>query len=136
MGARRKARELALQALYQIDIARTTAEDALAKVLEKGSSGGEVQLFAEQLVHGTAEKREKIDRALEAVSENWSLYRMAILDRNILRLAAYEILFCDEIPAAVSINEAVEIAKRYGDDNSPAFINGILDRIAKGAAKL
>lgn len=136
MGARRKSRELALQALYQIDMARTKPEAALTKVLEKGDNAGEVQLFAEKLVHGTAAKREQIDRALEAVSENWSLYRMAILDRNILRLAVYEILFCEEIPAAVTINEAVEIAKRYGDENSPAFINGILDRIAKSEEKL
>ena len=91
----------------------------------------EVKGYAEKMVQGVLKELSKIDPMVEHYAENWSMERMAYVDRNIMRLAAYEILFCDDIPVKVAINEAVELAKRYGEADSSKFVNGILDRIAK-----
>ncbi len=128
---RTKARERALQALYQIDVAATDIEEALTRFwrsfepVEK-----EVREMAEALVRGVAEHRREIDEAIEGVSANWRLDRMAKVDRNILRLAVYELERRPDVPVKVAINEAIELGKKYGSESSGAFINGVLDRIA------
>lgn len=127
---RTKARERALQALYQIDVAAEDIDDALARFwrsfepVEK-----EVMALAETLVRGVAEHRRAIDDAIEQVSTNWRLDRMAKVDRNVLRLATYELLRTD-VPVKVVINEAIELGKKYGSESTGAFVNGVLDRIA------
>jgi N utilization substance protein B len=128
---RTKARERALQALYQIDVAATDIDEALTRFwrsfepVEK-----EVRDMAEALVRGVAEHRREIDESIEGVSTNWRLDRMAKVDRNILRLAIYELQRRPEVPVKVAINEAIELGKKYGSESSGAFINGVLDRIA------
>ena len=141
MGSRRRAREAALQALYQMDLnPGLTAAQALAHVFETFAGGGEpevegaeLRVFATRLVQGVFERRVEIDEALASASTHWRLDRMAAVDRNLLRLGAEEILFETEIPPSVTIDEAVEIAKRYGTSESPAFVNGVLQRIATDA---
>jgi N utilization substance protein B len=130
---RTKAREFALQVLYQIDI--TCAEPgACLEDFWKGRENKaepEVREFAEKAVFGTIEHKEDIDRVISEAAQNWGLDRMAVVDRNILRLTTYELLYRDDIPPKVSINEAIEIAKKYGDRDSGKFVNGILDKINK-----
>ena len=133
---RRKAREYALQLLFQIDF--TNKQIDLKELEEFWSDKKEkrdVRGFTEDLVKGTLERINEIDRMIEKVTENWLLKRMAAVDRNILRFAAYEILYRKDIPSAVTINEAIEIAKRYSSIESASFLNGVLDRLAKEAGK-
>jgi N utilization substance protein B len=113
------------------------ADDALGEPLETAESPlpTATRMFAETLVNGVAEFRPVIDQVIGAVAKNWSLERMAPVDLSILRIGAYELLYQAEIPARVSINEAIEIAKRYGTKESPAFINGLLDKIAQNSDK-
>ena len=148
MGDRRRARELALQTLFALEFdARTEElclEDMRERALEPESEdedlaelvrgGASVQAFAEVLVHGVTAHKADIDTLLGRFSTNWKVSRMALVDRNILRMACFELLHLDDVPPKVSLNEAVEIAKRYGSTDSSAFINGILDRIASEAA--
>ncbi len=136
--SRRRAREFALQALYQADIAGSAAAEGIPSLWSGqvdgglGSKAAEPQeiAFSEEVVAGVDARREEIDTLIEKASNNWRLTRMPVVDRNILRLATYELIGCPEVPASVCINEALELAKRYGDKQSRAFINGILDRIA------
>jgi len=133
---RRKAREYALQLLFQVDF--TNKQIDLKELEEFWSDKKEkrdVRGFTEDLVKGTLERINEIDRMIEKVTENWLLKRMAAVDRNILRFAAYEILYRKDIPSAVTINEAIEIAKRYSSIESASFLNGVLDRLAKEAGK-
>ncbi len=133
---RRKSRESAIQILYQIDV-RRNPDDAEIEVLIRDhfehftSASTDERAYAEMLVHGTIEHVEAIDDALNAASHNWRLSRMGGVDRNILRVAAYEILYCPEVPAAVTMDEAVEIARKFVSGDAASFINGILDRINK-----
>ena len=133
---RRKAREYALQILFQVDFTKKRID---SKDLEEFWSGKKesrnVKEFTEDLVRGTLNRIDKIDTMIERVAENWLLKRMAAVDRNILRFAAYEILYRKDIPSAVTINEAIEIAKKFSSAESAPFINGILDRLAKEAGK-
>jgi N utilization substance protein B len=125
---------MALQALYQADITRSTSDDAMKEFWrERADDKGDpdIHRYAETLIRGVLEKEAAIDSAIERFAENWELKRMAYVDRNILRLATYEILYSEEIPVKVAINEAVELAKRYGEADSSKFVNGILDKIAK-----
>jgi N utilization substance protein B len=141
MGSRRRAREAALQALYQMDLnPGLTPAQALAHVFETFSRDGEpdedtadLRSFTTRLVSGVVERRAQIDEVLAAASTHWRLDRMAAVDRNILRLGAEEILFETDIPPSVTIDEAIEIAKRYGTSESPAFVNGVLQRVAADA---
>ena len=143
MGSRRRAREAALQALYQIDLnPGLTPAQALAHVFETFARGGggegadedaDLRTFSARLVTGVVERRAQIDEILASASTHWRLDRMAAVDRNLLRLGTQEILFEAEIPASVTIDEAVEIAKRYGTGESPAFVNGVLQRVAADA---
>ncbi len=129
---RRKAREYALQILYQQDITgETVSDEALRQFWLSHPAPKEVRDFAEDLVRGTNENLQKIDSLIAEAAEHWRLDRMSTIDRNILRFATYELLCREDIPAAVTINEAVEITKRYSDRDSPSFVNGVLDRIRK-----
>ncbi len=129
MRARSKARELALQMLYQLDMVKIDPEQALEAATEGGPLPQEVRDFALQLTRGAAEKKEEIDEHLKSASMHWSIERMAIIDKNILRMAVYELKYISDIPYKVTINEAVELAKKFGGENSPAFVNGILDKV-------
>lgn len=129
MGNRRKARELALQALFCLDINRDLSEAMLERFCEHFQPPAKVRGFFLRLAAGTIRLRPQIDRIIEEFSKNWKISRMSCVDRNILRLAVFEMLFCDDIPQKVSINEAIDIAKRFGTEESGAFINGILDSI-------
>ncbi|HUK66963.1 MAG TPA: transcription antitermination factor NusB [Anaeromyxobacteraceae bacterium] len=128
-----RARERAVQALYQIDVAASDLDEALARFWRSFEPvEREVMALAEGLVRGVAENRCAIDEAIEAVSAHWRLDRMAKVDRNILRLAVHELLHREEVPVKVVINEAIELGKKYGSESSGAFINGVLDKIASG----
>lgn len=123
---RRTAREKALQAIFQIDISQTTADAALEHVLE----GKPSDPYLNKLVTGVVEHLEEIDANITRHLEKWTLERLAHVDRNILRFSVYELLYCqDDVPANVVIDEAVEIAKIYGDEQSSKFINGVLSNV-------
>lgn len=128
---RRAARESALALLYSGDIAETD----VVEIVEQGAYPADdvaMPEYAEMLINGVAEHMADIDRHLESTSENWALDRMPVVDRAILRLATYEMLYVDDVPVSVAINEAVELAKAYGgEDDSSRFVNGILGRIAR-----
>jgi transcription antitermination protein NusB len=128
---RTKARERAVQALYQIDVAATDLDEALSRFWKSFEPvEREVMQVAEELVRGVARHRRELDAAIEAVSQNWRLDRMARVDRNVLRLAAFELLHRGDVPVKVVINEAIELGKKFGSESSGAFINGVLDRVA------
>jgi transcription antitermination protein NusB len=154
MGIRREARERAVQFLFQNDLNRPESLDealrlfwdsqrAAALAEEKGAARwGEtvelppptvedtaIQTFAEPLIRGTLEHEADLDTQIKKYAKNWDIHRMAVVDRNILRLAIYEMLFRDDIPPVVSINEAVDIAKRFSTEESGKFVNGILDKV-------
>jgi N utilization substance protein B len=127
---RTKARERALQALYQIDVAAEGIDEALGRFWKSFEPvEREVMDLAEALVRGVAAHRRAIDDTIERISTNWRLDRMAKVDRNVLRLAVYELLRTD-VPVKVVINEAIELGKKYGSESSGAFVNGVLDRVA------
>ena len=129
MGNRRKSRELALQALYYMDINRAISPDNLRRFCVNFSPSAHVMPFFMRLCQGIMDEIETIDRTIEGVSSNWRLKRMSCVDRNALRIGVYELFYCPEIPPKVSINEAIDLGKRFGTDDSGAFINGLLDRI-------
>jgi N utilization substance protein B len=130
MGIRRKGRELALQLLYQADVTSDPSPAALELALSRSSGSERTKEFARRLARGVLEHRAEIDRILQESSTNWRLGRMAKVDLNILRIATYEMLYCPDIPMNVSIDEALEVSKRYGSEESPPFINGVLDQVA------
>ena len=136
MGSRRKAREYALQMLFQWDITHDTIEQIKATFWDGQDEPEETRMFAETLASRSIENVEKIDRLLERHAENWRLDRMAVVDRNILRLATCEFLYDAETPKTIVINEAIEIARRFSSQESPQFINGILDSIRKEVENL
>jgi len=125
---RRKAREAALQALYQRDIAGGGDEAAGGAV---PTVRGHDKAFTALLVDGTSKRLAEIDALIEKFAAHWSIRRMAVVDRNILRLAIFELRYCGETPYRVVIDEAVELAKKFGSDESGSFINGILDSVSK-----
>jgi transcription antitermination factor NusB len=136
MRKRTKARENALKILYAIDITGDAAKECIDKYWkDNAESDIEIKTFANALVLGAANKAKEIDGIISKYATNWQLGRMAVIDRNILRFAAYELLFADEIPPKVTMNEAIDIAKRYGDSESGKFVNGVLDKINKETAK-
>jgi len=129
MSTRRLSRELALQALYYMDMHGESVEDPIGlfcRVFMQEKKAGQ---FFHCLVDGVGEHRETIDAVIERFSSNWRISRMTCVDRNVLRIAAFELLYCADIPPKVSINEAIDVAKRFGTEESGAFINGILDSI-------
>ncbi|MEM7200324.1 MAG: transcription antitermination factor NusB [Planctomycetota bacterium] len=129
MRRRTRAREIAVQFMYQVDVRGEEAMELLDDFLEHESPDAEVQQFALRLILGTRRHADEIDTTLRAVTRNWDLERMAIVDRNVLRVAIFELLMCPDIPPKVTINEAIELGKRFSTANSGAFINGILDRV-------
>jgi len=129
MGQRRKARELALQVLFQMEYQLCAAGEGFQLVLDNFSASNSARPYAEQLVKGIVDARDEIDQWIRPSSEHWRLERMPHVDRNILRLAVYELLCVKEVPAKVSIDEAIDIAKQYGNEGSGSFVNGVLDDI-------
>ena len=131
MSTRRRAREIVLQLLYEADVNEVRdAEDSRKFIRSRMQGRKALTQFACKLLAGTIERREEIDVHLAKLATHWTLPRMPVVDRNVLRLGAYEILFA-ETPARVAVNESVVLAKRYGDKNSPRFVNGVLDRLMK-----
>ena len=130
-GRRRRSRELALQLLYQNDLAGTSPEEMFDKTEEFATARPEVQEYASRLLLGTLARRAELDEKLSGQSEHWRLGRMPVVDRNLLRLALYELLYEDDTPDAVVIDEAVEIAKKFSTPSSAPFINGVLDGIRR-----
>jgi N utilization substance protein B len=132
MGRRRKAREIALQFLYQLDLSGDAdPEPSAAEFWARHAIDAEAHRFADGLVRGTKANQAKIDQVIAQFTEHWDLERMAVVDRNILRVAVFELLWESEVPAKVAINEAIEIAKKFGTAESSRFINGVLDRIRR-----
>ena len=146
MASRRRARQFALQALFEADLRAVSAAAALNDLWsglmdDEGIEGerlpeSEEVEFAQRLGHGVEARKEQIDALIDECSTNWRLARMPVVDRNILRIAAYELLDCPDIPATVAINEAIELAKRYGTGDSRAFVNGIVDRMARQLGRI
>jgi len=129
MGSRRRARGVALQVLYQLDMADGSVEDVLKAFWEGFNLPEDIRDYSGRLVRGVYQHLGEIDRWIESASENWLLERMSIIDRNVLRLATFELRYCEDVPFKVAIDEAVELGKRYGTAESGAFINGILDKV-------
>jgi transcription antitermination protein NusB len=139
MGTRRRARELAMQALFHMDM---QADEVVAQGSAKVDSTDKFDLYCRnfppskkahpffaKIVEGVQLTQDEVDKVVERYSNNWKITRMSCVDRNVLRVAVFELLYCDDIPAKVSINEAIDVGKKYGTDESGAFINGILDSI-------
>jgi len=131
MGQRRKARESALQILYQLEFDSAGAGGAVDSFWKKKKGAAETKEYSRRLVEGILAHREEIDAAIQSISEHWRIPRMAIVDRNILRLAAFELLQAGHIAPALVINEAIEIAKQYSGPEAATFVNGILDALRK-----
>jgi N utilization substance protein B len=135
MGNRRKARELALNALFQGEMTATSAVENFPLLCENFEINKKAIPYGRELVYGITDKWQEIDAKIAESAKNWRVSRMSVLDRNIIRLAAYEMMFKEEVPPRVAIDEAIELAKRYCGEDSPAFINGILDSILKNIGK-
>jgi N utilization substance protein B len=129
MGTRRKARELAMQALFYMDMRSDFSEATFGRFCANFAPKPDVRPFFVRLVRGVLRSQTELDALIERFSENWSLGRMSGVDRNVMRIAVYEMVCCRDIPAKVSINEAVDIGKKFGTEESGAFINGIADSI-------
>lgn len=151
MRKRTRSREFALQILYRIELNRASVEEVFEdfwkdrtdlllsdkekEVIELDKKDADIRQYAETLVKGVEGRLEEIDGIIERYASNWKVDRMAYVDRNILRLSTYELCHLEEVPPKVAINEAVELAKRYGEPDSSKFVNGILDKIAKSECK-
>jgi len=131
MGNRRFSRELVVQFLYLTEMNEGEITSQLESFWENNSCEKDVQSFAEDILNDIFDQKKEIDARLEKYSDNWTLSRMTVIDRNLLRMAASELMYSKTVPPKVAIDEAVEIAKKYGAEDSPNFINGILDRILK-----
>ncbi len=129
MHQRRKAREVALQVLYELDVLNIDSKEAVALFWNNFEAPEESRKFSTLLIEGTWGNIEQIDSHISSCSENWSLARMSRVDKNILRMAVYELLYCPDIPPKVTLNEAIDLGKLYGSENSGSFINGILDAV-------
>ena len=135
MSTRRKARAMALQALYEIDLVKHDEEAVVSKRVTAVELSEENRSFIRGLVNGIIQRREEIDGYIRKFATAWPLEQLSIIDRNILRLAIFEVLFDNEVSVKVAINEAVELAKKFGSDNSPKFINGVLGSVSTLADK-
>ena len=129
MGTRRQARELAMQALFYIDMQDNVSLHMIESFCDNFRPPKKVRPFFLKLVNGVLEVRGEIDTLIERYSKNWKIHRMGCVDRNVMRIAVYELLYCEDIPPKVSINEAVDVGKKFGTEESGAFINGIMDSI-------
>lgn len=135
MGNRRKGREAALQLLFLHDLSGAYSPRIGANYWEDSPTDAETRDFAQRLVQGTLDHLQAIDETVSRYSAHWKLHRMAAVDRNVLRMAIFELTQCPDIPVKVTLNEAIEIAKKFGSEESGAFVNGILDQIAKTVKK-
>jgi N utilization substance protein B len=131
MGRRRKARESALQILFQLEFNKPRIEKAIDQFWKEKKASEEIRDYSNWIVKGIVSHQEEIDNLIQSLSNHWRLSRMAHVDRNILRIAVFEFLYEKDIAPAVIINEAIEIAKKYSSDEAAAFVNGILDAIKK-----
>ena len=130
MKARRRARAIALQALYELDFTEHSSEHALGGRLKEHPLPESATLFAFHLVEGVTDHTTQLDRVVGELAPEWPVDQIAVVDRNILRIAVYELLFDSDTPPKVAINEAVELAKMFGSDSSPRFVNGVLGSLA------
>ncbi len=135
MGSRRQARELALQILFQWDIHGNT-DHWLEQFWAQHPVKPDIRRFTEHLVEGVTAKAKELDTIIGEQASHWKVHRMPIVDRNILRAALYELLWVPEVPAKVTVNEAIELAKRFADDETKRFVNGILDQVLKHDPRL
>jgi N utilization substance protein B len=131
MGSRHIGRELALKALYRIDICGGASSDDLAALFETAPTDSQTRVFANALIEGVRKDERDLDKQIADALENWSVKRLSRVDHNILRIAVFELMHLDDIPARVTIDEAIELAKTYGDEGSGRFVNGVLDHIAE-----
>ena len=134
-GKRRKARIIALKALYEIDTVAHEPADILARLLEEAAAPPDVEAFTQELVMGILAHKQEIDAIIRQKAPAWPLEQVAVVDRNILRLAIYEILLDNRVPVRAAINEAVELAKAFGGESSPKFVNGVLGAVSLMATR-
>jgi N utilization substance protein B len=135
MGKRRKARELVLKSLYSYEITSTEPKNIMNDLLSKSTLDPPSRLFASQLFQKVLENIKSIDNMIRECVKNWDINRLAIIDKNVIRMGISELVFFSDIPQKVSIDEAIELAKKYGSEDSGSFVNGILDHIAKNLDK-
>jgi N utilization substance protein B len=135
MGVRRKARAIALQALYEVNAVGHDMDKVLPRLMEEGGLSGENADFARGLVSGVLKNKKKIDQYIKDFAPAWPVKEIPNVDRNILRLAIFEILLDNSVPVKVAINEAVELAKTFGSDSSPRFVNGVLGSVSALASR-
>lgn len=128
MGVRRESRKMAMQVLFEFEMNKQDPDIALRRLWKERKMPEGAKVFTEQLVHGTVSHMEQVDALLVKYADNWDIKRMNPTDKNVMRIALFEMLYCEDIPPVVSINEAVDIAKEFGDKKSGMFVNGILDR--------
>jgi len=131
MGTKRKGRELALQALYQLDVTGDSSERALALFWANFEATEPVRAFAGELVRGVLSRRDEIDGLIREAAENWRLERLSQVDLNVLRIAVHELTGPERLPVEIAINEAIEVARRFGTQESAGFVNGVLDQVAR-----
>ncbi|RJX18102.1 MAG: transcription antitermination factor NusB [Ammonifex sp.] len=129
--SRHRAREAVLVVLFQVDVGNAQPDEAFQRTMDDRSVEGQDREFAQSAVSGTLENLHRIDEIIKCLSRDWKIERMNRVDRNLMRLALYEILYRNDIPPSVAINEAVELAKKYGGADSPRFVNGILGKVAE-----
>lgn len=129
MGLRRKAREFAMQALFYLDVQQNDSPELVERFCNNFSLPEGARPFFQLLVYGVLNGKAEIDALIEKFSKNWQLSRMSYVDRNVMRIAVFEMLYCADIPTKVTINEAIDVGKKFGSEESGAFINGIIDSI-------
>ena len=135
IGERRRARALALQVLYEVNSVGHEVEEVVTRLLEKEGLSEENASFARELVSGVIRNKETIDLNIRNLAHAWPIEQIPVVDKNILRLAIFEILLDNKVPVKVAINEAVELAKKFGSDNSPKFVNGVLGSVSTLASR-
>lgn len=135
MGKRRRARECALQMLFQIDLIGVEPAEVYAQFWDEHDTEDDVRAFTQELVDGVCSTREQLDARITEISERWRIERMAVVDRNVLRMALYEMNRQPETPTAVVIDEAIEVARRFGSEESAKFVNGVLDALRRDAVE-
>ena len=129
-GKRRTSRVIALQSLFELDTVGHEPADCVSRIAKEASAAKEIAAYAHELVNGVIENQKRINKIIEETAPAWPLDQIAATDRNILRLAIYEIVIDNKVPMRAAINEAVELAKEYGGDNSPRFVNGVLGSVS------
>ena len=129
-GSRRKARAVILQALYEIDSSRHNADEVISRLLADKGLSEENNAFVRQQVTGVIQNQKQLDEHIKSFAPSWPITQLSAIDRNILRLAIFELLIDNKVPVSITINEAVELAKKFGSDNSARFINGVLSSVS------